>query len=178
MLVQNHFVDIWPLFLQEKQPSRRSVSCQLQPGQHSLPQRAALARHALFRAVERMHPQNEGQVQWERVLPQYRQGDALQTAISSSRAGLYMCRLLFPVPFNDFWQVYFFCVCISVQILLHLGDFAAARRSLKKAFCLGSQQPSDREAVKRDFKHGEITNICEWVWEIVSDQEIRRWFIS
>ncbi|KAK2879094.1 hypothetical protein Q8A67_019885 [Cirrhinus molitorella] len=39
------------------------------------------------------------------------------------------------------------------KILLHLGDFAAARRSLKKAFCLGSQQPSDREAVKRDFKH-------------------------
>ncbi|XP_016133643.1 tonsoku-like protein [Sinocyclocheilus grahami] len=39
------------------------------------------------------------------------------------------------------------------KILLHLGDFAAARRALKKAFCLGSQQPSDREAVKRDFKH-------------------------
>uniref|UniRef100_A0A671PB34 Tonsoku-like protein n=1 Tax=Sinocyclocheilus anshuiensis TaxID=1608454 RepID=A0A671PB34_9TELE len=32
------------------------------------------------------------------------------------------------------------------KILLHLGDFAAARRSLKKAFCLGSQQSSDREA--------------------------------
>ncbi|XP_056332374.1 tonsoku-like protein [Danio aesculapii] len=39
------------------------------------------------------------------------------------------------------------------KILLHLGDFAAARRSLKKAFCLGSQQPSDREAVKKDFRH-------------------------
>uniref|UniRef100_A0A672P5G8 Tonsoku-like protein n=1 Tax=Sinocyclocheilus grahami TaxID=75366 RepID=A0A672P5G8_SINGR len=47
------------------------------------------------------------------------------------------------------------------KILLHLGDFAAARRALKKAFCLGSQQPSDREAVKRDFKHGEMKNICE-----------------
>uniref|UniRef100_A0A672P2H5 Tonsoku-like protein n=1 Tax=Sinocyclocheilus grahami TaxID=75366 RepID=A0A672P2H5_SINGR len=45
------------------------------------------------------------------------------------------------------------------KILLHLGDFAAARRALKKAFCLGSQQPSDREAVKRDFKHGEMKNI-------------------
>uniref|UniRef100_A0A671PDA0 Tonsoku-like protein n=1 Tax=Sinocyclocheilus anshuiensis TaxID=1608454 RepID=A0A671PDA0_9TELE len=45
------------------------------------------------------------------------------------------------------------------KILLHLGDFAAARRSLKKAFCLGSQQSSDREAVKRDFKHGEMKNI-------------------
>uniref|UniRef100_A0A8C2KX62 Tonsoku-like protein n=1 Tax=Cyprinus carpio TaxID=7962 RepID=A0A8C2KX62_CYPCA len=31
------------------------------------------------------------------------------------------------------------------KVLLYLGDFAAARRSLKKAFCLGSQQPSDRE---------------------------------
>uniref|UniRef100_A0A672S802 Tonsoku-like protein n=1 Tax=Sinocyclocheilus grahami TaxID=75366 RepID=A0A672S802_SINGR len=39
------------------------------------------------------------------------------------------------------------------KILLHLGDFAAARCSLKKAFYLGPQQPSDREAVKRDFKH-------------------------
>ncbi|ROJ78833.1 Tonsoku-like protein [Anabarilius grahami] len=39
------------------------------------------------------------------------------------------------------------------KILLHLGDFAAARRSLKKAFCLGSQQPSEREAIKKDFKH-------------------------
>ncbi|XP_065109970.1 tonsoku-like protein [Paramisgurnus dabryanus] len=39
------------------------------------------------------------------------------------------------------------------KILLHLGDFAAARRSLKKSFCLGSQQPAEREAVKRDFKH-------------------------
>lgn len=39
------------------------------------------------------------------------------------------------------------------KILLHLGDFAAARRSLKKSFSLGSQQPAEREAVKRDFKH-------------------------
>ncbi|XP_051503112.1 tonsoku-like protein [Myxocyprinus asiaticus] len=38
------------------------------------------------------------------------------------------------------------------KILLYLGDFAAARRSLKKAFFLGSQQPADREAVKKDFK--------------------------
>ncbi|KAI4889200.1 hypothetical protein NFI96_012968 [Prochilodus magdalenae] len=39
------------------------------------------------------------------------------------------------------------------KVLLHLGDFLAARRSLKKAFCLGSQQPAEREAVKRDFKY-------------------------
>lgn len=56
--------------------------------------------------------------------------------------------------------------CAPVQILLHLGDFAAARRSLKKAFCLGSQQPSEREAVKKDFKHGEIKNSSEQFCQI------------
>lgn len=55
------------------------------------------------------------------------------------------------------WMKKYLCqvLCVFVQILLHLGDFAAARRSLKKSFCLGSQQPAEREAVKRDFKHGE-----------------------
>lgn len=38
---------------------------------------------------------------------------------------------------------------------LSLGDFVAARRSLKKAFSLGSQQDVDREAVKKAFKQGE-----------------------
>ncbi|KAG9331056.1 hypothetical protein JZ751_020406 [Albula glossodonta] len=39
------------------------------------------------------------------------------------------------------------------QVLLSLGDFVAARRSLKKAYTLGSQQPADRDAVKRALKH-------------------------
>ncbi|XP_064157110.1 tonsoku-like protein isoform X2 [Anguilla rostrata] len=39
------------------------------------------------------------------------------------------------------------------QVQLSLGDFVAARRSLKKAYTLDSQQPSDRDAVKRAFKH-------------------------
>ncbi|KAI1895045.1 hypothetical protein AGOR_G00102230 [Albula goreensis] len=39
------------------------------------------------------------------------------------------------------------------QVLLTLGDFLAARRSLKKAYTLGSQQPADRDAVKRALKH-------------------------
>lgn len=42
-----------------------------------------------------------------------------------------------------------------VQVLLNLGDLLAARRSLKKAFCLGSQQPAEREAVKRDLRYGK-----------------------
>lgn len=61
------------------------------------------------------------------------------------------------------------------QVLLYLGDFAAARRSLKKAFCLGSQQPSDREAVKRDFKHGEIrTSVSEASHQFDRFCQIRR----
>lgn len=38
---------------------------------------------------------------------------------------------------------------------LSLGDFVAARRSLKKALLLGSQQPMDKQAVKKAFKYGE-----------------------
>lgn len=52
------------------------------------------------------------------------------------------------------------CVClfphaICPQVQLSLGDFTAARRSLKKAVQLGSQQPLDRQAVKKVFKYGE-----------------------
>uniref|UniRef100_A0A3B4BRN7 NF-kappa-B inhibitor-like protein 2 n=1 Tax=Pygocentrus nattereri TaxID=42514 RepID=A0A3B4BRN7_PYGNA len=39
------------------------------------------------------------------------------------------------------------------KVLLNLGDFLAARRSLKKAFRLGSQQPVEREAVKRELRY-------------------------
>ncbi|KAJ7989205.1 hypothetical protein DPEC_G00317090 [Dallia pectoralis] len=38
------------------------------------------------------------------------------------------------------------------KVQLSLGDFVAARRSLKKAFALGSQQSADRDAVKKAFK--------------------------
>lgn len=44
---------------------------------------------------------------------------------------------------------------IYPQVQLSLGDFVAARRSLKKALLLGSQQPLDRQAVKKSFKYGE-----------------------
>uniref|UniRef100_A0A8C9VBV9 Tonsoku-like protein n=1 Tax=Scleropages formosus TaxID=113540 RepID=A0A8C9VBV9_SCLFO len=45
------------------------------------------------------------------------------------------------------------CYSSIGQVLLSLGDFVAARRSLKKAFILGSQQAADREVVKRALKH-------------------------
>ena len=48
---------------------------------------------------------------------------------------------------------------ISLQVQLSLGDFVAARRSLKKAVLLGSQQPLDRQAVKKVFKYGERASL-------------------
>nr|XP_033497866.1 tonsoku-like protein [Epinephelus lanceolatus] len=44
--------------------------------------------------------------------------------------------------------------CIG-KVQLTLGDFVAARRSLKKALLLGSQQPLDRQAVKKVFKYAD-----------------------
>ncbi|XP_069008460.1 tonsoku-like protein isoform X1 [Embiotoca jacksoni] len=44
--------------------------------------------------------------------------------------------------------------CIG-KVQLSLGDFVAARRSLKKAVLLGSQQPPDRQAVKKNFKYAD-----------------------
>lgn len=43
---------------------------------------------------------------------------------------------------------------LNPQVQLSLGDFVAARRSLKKALQLGSQQLLDRETVKKNFKYG------------------------
>ncbi|MCI4382630.1 hypothetical protein PGIGA_G00017020 [Pangasianodon gigas] len=45
------------------------------------------------------------------------------------------------------------CFYTIGKVLLNLGDLLAARRSLKKAFRLGSQQPTEREAVKRDLRY-------------------------
>lgn len=39
------------------------------------------------------------------------------------------------------------------QVLLNLGDFVAAKRALKKAYTMGSQQPSERGAVRRNLKY-------------------------
>ncbi|XP_062987305.1 tonsoku-like protein [Elgaria multicarinata webbii] len=44
--------------------------------------------------------------------------------------------------------------CVSIaQVLLSLGDFLAAKRSLKKAYRLGSQQPQQRENICRSLRY-------------------------
>ncbi|XP_056408145.1 tonsoku-like protein [Hyla sarda] len=45
------------------------------------------------------------------------------------------------------------CYCSIGQTLLSLGDFSAGKRSLKKAFRLGSLQESDRDTVRRSLKY-------------------------
>lgn len=48
------------------------------------------------------------------------------------------------------------CAYLFTQVQLSLGDFVAARRSLKKALLLGSQQNVDRQSVKKAFKYGKV----------------------
>ncbi|XP_008278226.1 tonsoku-like protein [Stegastes partitus] len=60
------------------------------------------------------------------------------------------------------------CVVIRQQVQLSLGDFVAARRSLKKALLLGSQQPLDRQAVKKVFKYADQG--CKLEEELGEDQ--------
>ncbi|XP_058472275.1 tonsoku-like protein [Solea solea] len=57
--------------------------------------------------------------------------------------------------------------CIG-KVQLSLGDFVAARRSLKKAVLLGSQQPLDRQAVKKVFKYADKG--CKLEEELGEDQ--------
>ncbi|XP_028995415.1 tonsoku-like protein isoform X2 [Betta splendens] len=57
--------------------------------------------------------------------------------------------------------------CIG-KVQLSLGDFVAARRSLKKAFLLGSQQPLDRQAVKKALKYADKG--CKLEEELGEDQ--------
>lgn len=82
-----------------------------------------------------MRQEDEGQVWRERVLPLHRQGETCRRR--RNRLG----------GFDR----------VPSQVQLSLGDFVAARRSLKKALVLGSQQPLDRQAVKKAFKHGDRT---------------------
>ncbi|XP_060939291.1 tonsoku-like protein [Limanda limanda] len=57
--------------------------------------------------------------------------------------------------------------CIG-KVQLSLGDFVAARRSLKKAVQLGSQQPQDKQAVKKAFKNADRG--CKLEEELGEDQ--------
>ncbi|XP_077435129.1 tonsoku-like protein [Vanacampus margaritifer] len=47
------------------------------------------------------------------------------------------------------------CFHLIGKVQLSLGDFAAARRSLKKALLLGSQQQQDKQAVTKMFKYAD-----------------------
>uniref|UniRef100_A0A673CSH3 Tonsoku-like protein n=1 Tax=Sphaeramia orbicularis TaxID=375764 RepID=A0A673CSH3_9TELE len=58
--------------------------------------------------------------------------------------------------------------CIG-KVQLSLGDFVAARKSLKKALQLGSQQPMDRQAVKKVFKYADQG--CRLEEELGEDQD-------
>ncbi|KAK7905043.1 hypothetical protein WMY93_017650 [Mugilogobius chulae] len=57
--------------------------------------------------------------------------------------------------------------CIG-KVQLFLGDFVAARRSLKKALQLGSQQQTDKQAVKKAFKYADQG--CKLEEELGEDQ--------
>ncbi|XP_043998381.1 tonsoku-like protein isoform X1 [Gambusia affinis] len=60
--------------------------------------------------------------------------------------------------------------CIG-KVQLSLGDFVAARRSLKKALLLGSQQLADKMAVKKAFKYADKG--CRLEEELSEDQGSR-----
>ncbi|CAJ0950460.1 unnamed protein product [Ranitomeya imitator] len=49
------------------------------------------------------------------------------------------------------------CYCSIGQTLLSLGDLSAGKRSLKKAYTLGSLQESDRDTVRRSLKYAVST---------------------
>ncbi|XP_075874083.1 tonsoku-like protein [Nelusetta ayraudi] len=54
------------------------------------------------------------------------------------------------------------------KVQLSLGDFVAARRSLKKALVLGSQQPLEKQAVKKAFRYADRG--CKLEDELSGDQ--------
>ncbi|KAM4724394.1 tonsoku-like protein [Anableps anableps] len=60
--------------------------------------------------------------------------------------------------------------CVG-KVQLFLGDFVAARRSLKKALLLGSQQRSDKVALKKAFKYADKG--CKLEEELSEDQGSR-----
>ncbi|XP_074842574.1 tonsoku-like protein [Carettochelys insculpta] len=60
------------------------------------------------------------------------------------------------------------CCAGIAQVLLSLGDFVAARRSLKKAYVLGSQQPQQRESIRRNLRYAmKVSHLQEALEEAV-----------
>ncbi|KAM6445767.1 LOW QUALITY PROTEIN: tonsoku-like protein [Rhynochetos jubatus] len=54
------------------------------------------------------------------------------------------------------------CCASTAQVLLSLGDFAAAKRSLKQAYALGSRQPWQRQLVRGNLRYAtKVTRLQE-----------------
>lgn len=45
--------------------------------------------------------------------------------------------------------------CSHCQVFFQLGDFTAAKRSLKKTYKLGGQQPEERENIIKTLQKGK-----------------------
>ncbi|XP_067148676.1 tonsoku-like protein [Apteryx mantelli] len=62
------------------------------------------------------------------------------------------------------------CCSSTAQVLLSLGDFVAAKRSLKKAYVLGSRQPWQRDLVRCNLRYAtKVSRLQEALEEAASD---------
>ncbi|XP_070604519.1 tonsoku-like protein isoform X2 [Erythrolamprus reginae] len=66
------------------------------------------------------------------------------------------------------------CYASIAQVLLGLGDFVAAKRSLKKAYRLGSWQPQQRDSVARNLRYAtKVTRLQEALEEAEAASDLR-----
>ncbi|KAL8181493.1 UNVERIFIED_CONTAM: hypothetical protein K2H54_003446, partial [Gekko kuhli] len=65
--------------------------------------------------------------------------------------------------------------CVSLgQVLLSLGDFVAAKRFLKKAYLLGSQQPQQRESVRHSLRYAmKVSSLQQALEEAEADSNLQ-----
>ncbi|XP_040399714.1 tonsoku-like protein, partial [Cygnus olor] len=62
------------------------------------------------------------------------------------------------------------CCSSTAQVLLSLGDFAAAKRSLRTAYALGSQQPHQRHLVRSNLRYAtKVTRLQEALEEAAGE---------
>uniref|UniRef100_A0A8C5WPD0 Tonsoku-like protein n=1 Tax=Laticauda laticaudata TaxID=8630 RepID=A0A8C5WPD0_LATLA len=66
------------------------------------------------------------------------------------------------------------CYASIAQVLLALGDFIAAKRSLKKAYRLGSWQPQQRDSVGRNLRYAtKVSRLQEALEEAEATSDLR-----
>ncbi|XP_074754375.1 tonsoku-like protein [Athene noctua] len=64
------------------------------------------------------------------------------------------------------------CCSSTAQVLLSLGDFVAAKRSLKQAYVLGSRQPWQRDLVRLNLRYAtKVTRLQEALEEAVASDQ-------